>query len=73
MAEENKNTEADNNVTTKTIKISPNADSWRYINTGNSFLNCLNMKNNNIYGLSSNADTHLMKNIEWGAVAYLAG
>ena len=73
MAEENKNTNDDNNVTTKTIKILPNADSWRYINIGNSFLNCLNMKNNNIYGLSSNADTHLMKNIEWGAVAYLAG
>ena len=73
MAEENNNTNDDNNVTTKTIKILPNADSWRYINIGNSFLNCLNMKNNNIYGLSSNADTHLMKNIEWGAVAYLAG
>lgn len=72
MAEENKNTEADNNVTNKTIKILPNATSWRFINIGNSFLNCLNMKNNNIYGLSSNADTHLMKNIEWGAVAYLA-
>ena len=72
MAEENKNTYDDNNVTTKTIKILPNSDSWRYINIGNSFLNCLNMKNNNIYGLSSNADTHLMKNIEWGAIAYLA-
>ena len=72
MAEENKNTNDDNNVTTKTIKILPNADSWRYINIGNSFLNCLNMKNNNFYGLSSNADTHLMKNIEWGAIAYLA-
>lgn len=73
MAEDNQNTVTDNNVTTKTIKILPNADSWRYINVGNSFLNCLNMKNNSIYGLSSNADTHLMKNIEWGAVAYLAG
>ena len=73
MAEDNKNTKADNNVTTKTIKILPNVDSWSYINIGNSFLNCLNMKNNTIYGLSTNADTHLMKNIEWGAVAYLAG
>ena len=73
MAEENKNTTTDNNVTTKIVKILPNADSWRYINVGNSFLNCLNMKNNNIYGLSSSADTHLMKNIEWGAIAYLAG
>lgn len=72
MAEQNNNTEENNNVTTKTIKIMPNADSWRYINTGNSFLNCLNMKNNTIYGLSGNADTHLIKNIEWGAVAYLA-
>lgn len=73
MAEENKNTEADNNVTNKTIKILPNATSWRFINIGNSFLNCLNMKDNTDYGLSTNADTHLMKNIEWGAIAYLAG
>ena len=30
-------------------------------------------ENNNIYGLnSSNADSHLMKNSEWGAVAYLS-
>ena len=72
MKEENKNTEENNNVTTKTVKILPNADSWRYITIGNSFFNCINMKNNSIYGLSSNADTHLMKNIEWGAVAYLS-
>ena len=27
---------------------------------------------NNSYGLSTNTDTHMLKNIEWGAVAYLS-
>ncbi len=27
---------------------------------------------NNIYGLTSSTDTHMMKNTEWGAVAYLS-
>ena len=72
MAEENKNTTTNNNVTNKTVKILPDAESWRYIYVGNIFTNCLNMKNNNIYQLSSSSDTHMMKNSEWGAVAYLA-
>ena len=29
-------------------------------------------ENGNIYGLSSSTDSHLMKNSEWGAVAYLS-
>jgi len=70
MEETNNNTTANNN-TSKTIKIVPNAESWRYIQIGNIFVNCLNMKDNEMYGLS-NADTHLMKNNEWGAIAYLA-
>ena len=28
--------------------------------------------NNNQYGFSTNTDTHMIKNIEWGAVAYLS-
>ena len=27
---------------------------------------------NNVYGISTNTDTHMIKNIEWGAVAYLS-
>ncbi len=53
------------------IKVVPRNISWRYIKIGYAFHNCMNMKNSgNIYGLEK-VDTHLMKNIEWGAVAYL--
>ncbi len=74
MNETNENTTANNNVTTKTVKVLPNAETWRYINVGNVFMNCLNMNRaDNIYGLSQGkTDSHLMKNTEWGAVAYLA-
>ena len=35
--------------------------------------NIMNMKNNNNqYGFSTNTDTHMIKNSEWGAVAYLS-
>lgn len=69
--EGNSNTIEGDNVTTKTIKIIPNVSSWRYIDNSNAFMNCLNMKNNSAYGLIG-ADTHLMKNTEWGAIAYLS-
>ena len=72
MAETNNNTVEDNNVTNKTVKIVPNVESWRYIQIGNIFTNCLNMKNNEIYKMASGTDSHLMKNSEWGAITYLA-
>ena len=72
MAEANTNTTENNNVANKTVKILPNKVSWRYIQIGNAFAECYNMKEKSIYGLSTNANTHLMKNNEWGAVAYLA-
>ena len=65
MAETNNNTIANNDVTTKTVKIVPNEESWRYIKIGNVFTNCLNMKSNSIYGISNSADTHLMKKNGW--------
>ncbi len=71
MAEENNNTIANNNVNTKTVKTVPNKVTWRYINIGNCFDVCLKMKENKIYGLTNKVDTHLMKNNEWGAIAYL--
>ena len=72
MAEENLNTTKNNNVTTKTVKILPNKDSWRYIRLGKCLTNCINMNSDgNIYGLTEKADSHLMKNNEWGAIAYL--
>ena len=62
------------NVTTKTVKIIPNATSWRCISVSNSYNVLLNMKNKtDVYGwLSIEVDTHMMKNMEWGAVAYLS-
>ena len=50
----------------------PNSDTWRYIDVGNCFKVSLNMKNSDIYKLPESADTHLIKNSEWGAVTYLA-
>ena len=74
MAETNENTTIANNdnASTKTVKVLPNAESWRYIMIGKSFEVCYNMKSKDIYKLSKGTDTHLIKNNEWGAVAYLA-
>ena len=74
MAETNENTTTanNNNASSKTVKVLPNAESWRYITVGKSFEVCYNMKSKDIYKLSKGTDTHLMKNNEWGAVAYLA-
>ena len=72
MEEENLNTEENNNVINKTVKILPNAESWRYIDIGNAFKTCINMNEYTNYKLSKGANTHLMKNSEWGAVSYLS-
>ncbi len=52
----------------------PNAYSFNYINLSDSYKICKALTStSNPYGLSStSADTHLMKNSEWGAVVYLA-
>jgi type IV pilus assembly protein PilA len=63
------------NVTTKTIRILPNATSWRCMTVGNMFTNVRNMENKSIYGWGTTGtgiDTHLMKNTEWGIIAYLS-
>jgi hypothetical protein len=62
-------------VTTKTVKSIPNIQSWRCIQVGNAFTATRNMETNSVYGwgtIGSGIDTHLMKNTEWGAVAYLS-
>jgi hypothetical protein len=48
--------------------------SMNYINTNDAYnISRALTESGNIYGLSSsNADSHLMKNSEWGAVAYLS-
>ncbi len=54
--------EKDTNDSTKVI-IKPNVYSWRAITLGNAFKNSKEYK--------ENLDSHMMKNTEWGAVAYL--
>ena len=46
------------------IIIKPNCYSWRNITVGNIFLTS--------YNYQRNLDSHMMKNTEWGAVAYLS-
>ncbi len=72
MKEDNNDTSENNNNTSKTLKVVPNVESWRHIQIGNMFKNCLSLKDkSSTYGLTTSTDSHLMKNIEWGAVAYL--
>ena len=52
-----------NSVDTSKIIIKPNVYSWRRINVGNVFKNS--------YDYQRNLDSHMMKNTEWGSVAYL--
>ena len=58
------------NITTK-----PNLSSIRSQTVSSFETNIMNMKNNNNnnqYGFSTTTDTHMIKNSEWGAVAYLS-
>ena len=68
--------QTDTNVTTLTPQIKAGVTSWRSIIVTNIFTVCTEMnKEGNPYGLSSNdneVDPHMMKNSEWGAVAYLS-
>ena len=62
--EGNKNSSSGDNVTSKTLQVKPNVSSWRYITLENMYTVCEN------YNKSLNS--HLIKNDEWGAVAYLS-
>ena len=63
------------NSTTLTVRVKPNMNTWRNNPVSNFYTVIKNMQNNgNEYGLStdtSKVDSHMLKNIEWGAVAYL--
>ena len=56
------------------ILILPNLCSITYNNVSNSFFASRSMsRSNNPFGINkNNIDTHMMKNSEWGAVAYLS-
>ncbi len=66
--------EASNNK--GSVQIKPNVASWRKISSASIFTTCLNLISNDKYSTYfnnvSNVDTHMTKNVEWGAVAYLA-
>ena len=58
------------------ITTKPSVTSWRNIKIGDAFVKTLDMnKSGNPYGLNTNdniVDPHMVKNTEWGAVAYLS-
>ncbi|MDD4386385.1 MAG: hypothetical protein PHD15_01300 [Clostridia bacterium] len=63
--------------TTSAVDVKPNVPSLRSITIDDMFTACRNMEttNGSRYGWGTTGtgiDTHLMKNIEWGAVAYLS-
>ena len=62
--EGNSNSSSGDNVTTKTLQVKPGVASWRYIYISNIYDVCLNY--------NPTLNSHLMKNDEWGAVAYLS-
>ena len=52
-----------NNNTDKAIAVQPNMSSWRYCTIGNMYTNAR--------AYSTSLNSHMLKNSEWGAVAYL--
>ena len=59
-----------------TLQIKPNVTSWRSMTSLNMFTACQNLtsdsKYSSYFNSKDNIDTHMTKNVEWGAVAYLA-
>ena len=68
-------TDGGGSSTTLTTRILPNVNSWRNNRLSNFSTVIQSMQTtNNIYGLSTDkslADSHMLTNMEWGAVAYL--
>ena len=68
-------TDGGGSSTTLTARILPNVNSWRNNRLSNFNTVIQNMQTtNNIYGLGADkslADSHMLTNMEWGAVAYL--
>ena len=57
------------------VASKPNATSWTAINVATMFNNSRSMETDTTYGwdnTGTNLDTHMMKNTEWGAAAYLS-
>lgn len=55
------------------VRVKPNVTSWRGITVNNIFTVCRNLTTSgNSLENTSNLNSHMMKNTEWGAVAYLS-
>ena len=55
------------------VRVKPNVTSWRAISVGSIFTVCQDItKSGNSLEGTTNIDSHMMKNTEWGAVAYLS-
>ena len=68
--EGNSNSSSGDNVTTKTLQVKQGVSNWRYIEIGNIYKVCLDYDSNTLG--NANLNSHMMKNDEWGAVAYLS-
>ncbi len=66
--------EANCNSKTLNPRIKPNLDMWKYVDVSTAYSVSQKLQTNSMYGLNSydNADSHMMKNMEWGAVTYLS-
>lgn len=62
-----------NDINEGYVKSIPNASAWRGMTVKNTFDKVEKMAADPVYGWNgeSNIDVHLMKNVDWGAVAYL--
>lgn len=54
------------------LRIKPNVTNWREITIDNAFKVCRNLTNEGNSLEQTTVDAHMIKNTEWGAVAYLA-
>ena len=65
---------SDCDLMTLGVQVKPNVPSWRGVRVSTMFTVSREMSNaGNTYGLNnSTTDSHMMKNTEWGAVAYLS-
>ena len=64
--------EAEKNVTdVSKLLVKPDVYSWRGIQTSHMMENAMSMDDGNIFGLTKIEDSHLIKNMEWAAMAYL--
>ena len=63
---------SDNDTDLK-VRVKPNVTSWRGITVNNIFTVCQNLTlTGNSLENTSNLNSHMIKNTEWGAVAYLS-